>query len=399
MSVISNRRAFLKAAGLTTAAAFARPALAGEAPPEPAAGTRIVAGPYLQNVTPDGATVMWITDKPCVSWVDYGASPDMRHRLQDSHDGLIDAYETVHRIRITGLTPGQPCYYRATSREITLFNPYQVDFGASVQSEIIEFTPPRADAAEVDFVVFNDVHQNPETWKRIHAVAAQEPFDLLVANGDLIGHIHEHDPLVQLFLEPCTTPLGGARPFVFVRGNHEARGKFARHLPDYFDLPNGGYYHAFTWGPVHFLVLDGGEDKSDESNEYFGLVNFEPYLRKQAEWVAEQVKTEAFQKAPFRVVLCHIPLRAGEGGIDYRAPIVAALNGAGVDLSISGHTHTPAYLEPEAGRDYPIVIGGGNEPEQATVIRINADRDTMHMRMLKTDGTVLEDRKYASRKK
>lgn len=105
MSVMSNRRAFLKAAGLTTAAAFARPALAGEAPPEPAAGTRIVAGPYLQNVTPDGATVMWITDKPCVSWVDYGASPDMRYRLQDSHDGLIDAYETVHRIRIAGLTP------------------------------------------------------------------------------------------------------------------------------------------------------------------------------------------------------------------------------------------------------------------------------------------------------
>lgn len=398
MHVTNSRRAFLKAAGLTTAAAFVRPVFAQDTTPEAAvAAPRILAGPYLQHATPDAVTVMWITDKPCVSWVDYGPTADLARRLQDSRDGLIDAYETVHSIRLTGLTPGQPCYYRVTSQEIVRFNPYQVDFGGEVQSEVIQYTPPLPNADKVAVAVMNDVHQIPETWSQLHALAAKEPFDFLAVNGDLLNHIQAQEQVTSLFLEPCSAPLGGARPFVFVRGNHEARGQYARQLLEYFDLPNGGYYYAFTWGPVYFLVLDGGEDKSDQSKEYFGLVNFEPYLRRQAEWVAEQVNSDAFRQAAFRVVLCHIPLTPSEGGIKYRAPIIAALNGAGVDLSISGHTHRHAYLEPEADRDYPVVIGGANEPENATLIRVEADRAVMRMRMLKTDGTVLEKREYRAR--
>ena len=391
----TNRRVFLKTTALATAAAFARPSVAGK---DAVQAPRIIAGPYLQNATPDAVTVMWITDKPCLSWVDYGPTPELGSRLQDSRDGLLDAQEVIHRIRLTGLTPGQPCHYRAVSQEIVLFNPYNVEFGYRVEGDVTQFTPPRPDADRVSFVTVNDVHNRRDTWKELHALAAREPFDFLVANGDLLSHAQDHNQVTKLFIEPATEPLNGARPLVFVRGNHEARGQHARHLLDYVDTPKGNYYYSFTWGPVHFLVLDGGEDKPDDNKEYFGLVNFEPYLRKQAEWVAEQVKTDAFKQAAFRVVFCHIPLNATLGGLDYRNPIIDALNGAGVDLTISGHTHRPAYLEPEGGRDYPILIGGSHEPEKATLICVEAGRDSMYARMIRTDGKLLVERTYAARK-
>ncbi|HPA04079.1 MAG TPA: metallophosphoesterase [Candidatus Hydrogenedentes bacterium] len=394
MTESTSRRTFLKTAGVA-AAALTLPVSGQE--PSNAPAPRIVAGPYLQHVAPDAATVMWVTDTPCLSWVDYGPTPELGNRLQNSRHGLVDAYDVIHRIRISGLVPGHPCYYRVTSREIALFEPYRVDFGGQVEDAVRQFAPPLPEAGRVDFVVFNDVHGNGDTWAQLHSLAARAPFDFLAVNGDLLDHIQEHGQVANRFLAPGAGPLEGERPLVFVRGNHEARGQYARRLLDYFDTPGGGYYYAFTRGPVHFLVLDGGEDKLDESNEYFGLVNFKPYLEQEAVWVADQVKSDAFRQAAFRVVLCHIPLAASKPG-DYRAPIVEALDGAGVDLSISGHTHTPAYREPEPGRDYPIVIGGANEPANATVIRVEADPAVMRVQMMRADGTVLESREFSARR-
>lgn len=59
------------------------------------------------------------------------------------------------------------------------------------------------------------------------------------------------------------------------RGNHETRGSFARQLKDYFFYPEGNYYTAFTRGPVRFVMMDSGEDKTDDNWEYSGLVSFD----------------------------------------------------------------------------------------------------------------------------
>ena len=394
MNQSASRRTFLKTAG-AVAAAMALPARGQETSAAPA--PKIVAGPYLQNVSPEAATVMWITDKPCVSRVDYGPTRELGNRVQNSHHGLVDAHDLIHRMHLTVLTPGHPCYYRVSSREITLFEPYKVEFGDQVEDAVRQFTPPLPGAGRVDFAVFNDIHETAETWARVHELAGQAPCDFLVFNGDLLNHAQDHGQVTRRFLAPATGPLEGARPFVFVRGNHEARGVYARHLLDYFDSPDGGYYHAFTWGPVHFLVVDTGEDKLDESNEYFGLANFKPYLEKEAAWVAEQVKSDAFRQAAFRVVLCHIPLRPSRPN-DYRLPIIEALNGTGVDLSISAHMHKPAYHEPEPGRDFPIVVGGAPKPAEATVIRVEAEPTEMRLQMTLADGTLLESRHYSARR-
>ena len=53
-------------------------------------------------------------------------------------------------------------------------------------------------------------------------------------------------------------------------------GQFSRHIPAYYAYPDDKYYYAFTRGPVRFVVLDSGEDKTDDSVEYGGLVGLRP---------------------------------------------------------------------------------------------------------------------------
>ena len=68
---------------------------------------------------------------------------------------------------------------------------------------------------------------------------------------------------------------------MYVRGNHETRGRFARSLHDYIATPNGKFYYSFDAGPVHFVVLDTGEDKEDSHPAYSGLTDFTGYREEQ----------------------------------------------------------------------------------------------------------------------
>ena len=95
-------------------------------------------------------------------------------------------------------------------------------------------------------------------------------------------------------------------PFIFVRGNHETRGKFAREFPDYFHQVG---YAAFTLGPVRFVILDTGEDKPDTEPVYAGIVDFDGYRIEQAAKLKLEIESKAFKKAAFRIVMMHIPPR------------------------------------------------------------------------------------------
>lgn len=70
---------------------------------------QITHGPYLQNLSEDEVTVVWTTDKPCKSWVEfskkeagksfYSQSP---RKAYASQDGLY-CVDTLHRVTVKGL--------------------------------------------------------------------------------------------------------------------------------------------------------------------------------------------------------------------------------------------------------------------------------------------------------
>ena len=78
---------------------------------------RIAHGPYLQQVTDDGFTVVWTTTINAASWVE--VAPDdgshfyaaERPKYYDSHIGKR-RIGRLHRVRVEGLAPGTTYRYR-----------------------------------------------------------------------------------------------------------------------------------------------------------------------------------------------------------------------------------------------------------------------------------------------
>ncbi len=356
-------------------------------------GVQITAGPCLQCPGESSMTIVWITDKTCTSWVEYGTGEVPDQKAIASHYGLIDANQRVHKITLSGLKPGTEYRYRAVSKEILEFKPYKIAFGETVASGISTFTTLDGRKEAVSFVVLNDIHENDAILREVMKIAEAEPYELAFLNGDILGHIESEPQIIDHVLRPCTELFAGRIAMVWIRGNHETRGAFARMMPNYVGLEEGRFYRSFDHGPVHFIVMDSGEDKTDDDKEYSGLADFDRYRSEQQAWLEKEIRSEAFRKAAFRVALIHMPLYGSNdwhGPMDCQTKWGPLFNEGKLDLMISGHTHQYQILKPEKGKhEYPIVIGGSPKAKGAVVIRVEATQETMKVTMTRDDGEVV----------
>ena len=353
---------------------------------------QIVAGPYLQNPSRTSMTVMWITDSKSTSWVEYGTGDTLDRKAFNSRHGLIDADETIHRVSIDGLSPGKEYKYRISSKEILKFEAYKVTYGETVTGDTHSFKTLSGNEESVSFIVLNDIHQRNDILASLIKMAASKPYDLVFLNGDILGHIEDEPQIINHVLKPCSDLFAAEIPFVYIRGNHETRGKFARMLPNYLTTPRGKYYYSLDHGPVHLIVMDGGEDKVDTHWAYSGLADFDRYRDEQKKWLEKEIQTEACRKAAFRIVLVHMPHRQSEnwhGTTDLYNKWRPLFNRGKIDLMISGHTHRYAVVQPEKGiHNYPVIIGGAPKNGQATFIRVDATKDKLEVTMTRDDGEV-----------
>lgn len=386
-----NRRSLLLLVFLSAALA----AVPAQTPP-----IRITTGPYLQNPSATAMTVVWITNRNATGTVEYGPPDGELKAAFSSHDGLIDSNERIHRVVLTDLSPGTTYRYRVVSRDILNFGPYKVDFGATADSGFSEFRTFDPRKQSFSFLVFNDMHDIPATIPDMLKAAGDRPYDFVLLTGDSISDI-ENENQITAMLDEAVKDFASRIPLFWTRGNHETRGKFARQFPLYLASPNGRFFYSFDHGPVHFVVLDTGEDKVDTSPEYSGLVDFQRYRREEGEWLKAEVETEAFRKAKYRVVFAHMPFTAAprnpalnnqpgpaNGMEDAYQNFGATLNTAGIGMMISGHVHTAAIIDPEPGRHiYPIVRGGGPKDQGRTVIRVDVTDRALEAVVLRPDGT------------
>ncbi len=359
---------------------------------------RIEAGPYLQNVHADAATIMWITNQPCFSWVEYGDGNHLHQKLFDYKNGLIQANNRINKIKLKGIKPGTTHKYRIVSTPVLEVKGSQFHFGEPFVSTIYTFATPKEQEDSFKMVVFNDHHERPQTIPellyRFAYKGNEKDFDLVVFNGDVFDNAESEKQLIEQFLRPCVDIFAKEIPFLFVQGNHEVRGAFARNIPDYFSFVDEKFYHAYTRGPMRIIVLDGGEDKTDDNWEYKGLAAFDPYREEQREWLAAEINSEAYKNAPFRVVLIHIPpWHSGDwhGPKHCREMFGDLLNQGKVDLLLSGHTHRYGTYPPDSSHNFPIMIGGGPIAGNRTLIMVEANGQTLNAKMIRDDGKVLSD--------
>lgn len=346
--------------------------------------------PYLQNPVNNGMTLVWETTIPAYSWVEYGNDTLNLKQKRLIIDGQAEFNESIHKIRLEDLISGQTYYYRVCSQEILQYKAYSKKFGHIAKSEFYSFTMPDAETDSFTAVIFNDLHQRPNVFQALLKQVEKVDYDFVVFNGDCIDDPANHDQATR-FIKLLTEGVHGDRtPTLFIRGNHEIRNAYSIGLRKHFDYVGGKTYGAFNWGDTRIVMLDCGEDKTDDHKEYSGLNDFTQLRHEQVGFLQEELQSKAFKKADKRILIHHIPLYGCDNLCwNLWEPL---LRKAPFHVSINAHTHRFAY-HPKGSlkNNYPVVIGGGNKVENATVMILEKKKDELRIKVLDATGKVLLD--------
>jgi len=314
--------------------------------------------PHLNNITKDGATLIWETREPEQGVVEHGSSKQYGAKAEG------EASATLHRVRISGLTAETEYHYRIKSGSET--------FEGSFKTAPAEQRP-------ITFVVIGDSRRWSNRWAEtgMEAHAAQWNPEFYLTMGDLVPNGHEKDQWTEHFdrFEGLTSRLWMAT----ARGNHEgsmifdpANDWFAK----YHELPGKGEpFAAFQWG-----------------NTYFVLVSFESTANAY-KFIDEELPGV---DAKYKILSHHFPVYCTGyfGAEDNRkengdglglTQLAAAIDRHKIDLDLVGHTHIYERLHALKGRKrndregtmYVVNGGdiGGNYPDWFTAV--GDDRETM----------------------
>jgi acid phosphatase type 7 len=424
-----TRRQFMHRTLASGAAAYAAARLAGcaatpatnPAPAPPIAAPRPdPSTPILYWTAQTEASLAWPVTTLSSGWVEYGATPSLGNKAT-AGDDIADYTEgfsaaalrdtgmdqtrpqnldpKVLRARLKNLPPGTQIFYRIHT---------QPQDGSPVLSgNLRQFTLPDAHAPQARIAFWNDTHDNQEILKSLHALTPKEPTDLLVWNGDASNNIDREDQIVPIYLAPAKgLDITRDFPLIFVRGNHDQRGRMAAKLGHYSALRSS--YLSFRLGPVAAIVLDTGEDKPDNHPTFQGRPAAEPLLQKQAAWLAAEILKPGIADAPFRIVICHMPLRwrdetlpdyAGSGYDHFcvrgRALWHDTLVRWKAQLVISGHTHESLFMPPSAAFPYAQIIGGAPQPNNSRLLRLTATPQSLKIRSLSLTNTLSREESFS----
>jgi|GEM_PF-1061319 len=400
-----TRRTLLGQAGIAiSASAFSQAGAAGSpaAPPLPD-----VLLPYLQHPAPDAMSICILARNieaaTAVLTDEDGSGP---RTVPAAPRAVPGTPWTLWKARLTALEPGGRYRYRVRT----------------VRGSAEDSTEPRAfrtldpRAASMKAAIFNDIHDRLPTLESLLSHIRPDDFDFTIFNGDMINDpsaANGAEVVIRLWNDYVRLLDGSSKPILFVRGNHEVRGSFRKSLGFLFDLPfleadapeaDQQWHYALNAGPVHFLMMDTGEDDSPATDptSYKRPRFWEAYRRRQTAWLDEHLATASVRDADYRVFVSHIPLHnpAGWYSIVSRDEWSARVAEAGFDVMLAGHDHAWKFLP--ANRPFtirkgpetdtapiPVIIGGGPSLKEGTVILLHADAEGLRTRMIAADGGVM----------
>ena len=301
---------------------------------------KILHGPYLQNLGEQEATIVWISDKPSVGWLEM-APDDASHfyakerkKIFDTRIG-IKVTSTIHAVKVTGLQPGTRYRYRVCVQEVLEHDGQMIK---------------QCDLKKTDLFLFN---------------------------GDMVSIAEDQEQLFGGFMDKSVELFAGSVPMYYCRGNHETRGPMAPEFQQYFNPKEEELFYMFRQGPVCFVVLDCGEDKPDTDVEYYGITAYDEYRTKQAEWLKTVLHSDLYKQAPFKVIVCHMPPFGGwHGELDIAEKFIPLLNEANPDVYLCAHLHRTILKNAgEDGVRFPILVNSNN-----SLLKADVDNKKMDIR-------------------
>lgn len=354
--------------------------------------------PSLQAPRADGFEAIWAVRTLCRGRIEWEAEDGTRGNAATDPFGFTPQGARLLRVRVGGLRPGLRYQVRAHTAA--------AEGTRSETSDWREFRTLNPAASGTHFAVWNDTHVQNPTLEKLDAVTPA--VDFLIWNGDTCNDWTREELLVPTLLHPAGRDITRGRPLQVIWGNHDVRGPWAFAMPSLIATPTGRPFHAFRSGPVAVVCLHTGEDKPDAHPSFGGRVAFEALRAEQAAWLDTVLQQPDIAQAPYRVVVCHIPLRwlrevepdYAQGGFDHfsgrsRAAWNKALVRWGAQVILSGHTHHHAWIPADATFPYGQLVGGGPQPAAATWIEAVADAQALRLVVRDLAGLVLHEVRLA----
>lgn len=299
----------------------------------------VVRGPYLQNATPSGVTVCWRTDQPTPTQLWLGANATSLQLVVNDPMPVVD-----HRAVVTGLAAETSFVYAPGDATGPL---------ANMPLATLRTLPPAGAVRPLRAWVLGDagIGWAPQYWVRdaFIAFAATQPPDAVLLLGDN-AYFTGTDLEYQNGLFDVYGATLRTTPTWSTMGNHDAASaSSATGTGVYYDafvlpangeaggLPSGTEaYYAFDRGHVHFVCLDSmGSDRSATGAMATWLTA--DLQATNARWIV------AFFHHPPYSHGSHDsddPLDSLGAMLDMRSVLLPILEAGGVDLVLSGHSHS-----------------------------------------------------------
>ena len=174
---------FSLAVCLMFAVLSAQPAAAQTVPGSNSDPPDLHIAPYLQNVKPDGITVMWETTGPVPGAVDFGRNGSFEQTVEEPEG------RTIHELHLTGLEPSTTYNYRARYAEHVL-------------AAATFTTAPPPGTPNWRLVVYGDSRSNPNTHGRnVQQIMKLKP-GIILNTGDLVADGSKYEQWKPQYFDP-----------------------------------------------------------------------------------------------------------------------------------------------------------------------------------------------------
>lgn len=380
-----------------------------------AANTCFRSGPYLQELSHDGVTIVFENDIPTFAWVElrkkgistatkYYQDIEGQHQIYDHIQAPSVALPVQNfRVRIDSLENKTTYEYRICSQKIDEMKPYSAKISTQYESDWYEFTTLDAAASEHHLIVLSDMLGRTETLEKFLNVLDYKTANHIIYAGDIMknmqvaapsGTAAECEEPYASFINSSIRLFATRQDFNMLRGDHETKGDAADYFPVFFPHRSGKNYNAYRWGDLEVVMLDGGEALPDDdpTNYTTILAAYNEYRKEEARWLEQLVQTPEYKTARYRIVISHLPIPftsedATMGGAKHFADLMTPiLNNADVDLLVCGHLQPQTYelQEPTEDAHFPTLVQGYN-----SALRMDIQNGKITLRVMDADGKML----------
>ncbi len=316
-------------------------------------------------------------------------------KFYEDNCGVYNSEKSFSKIRIPQKALDKAKKYIVCYRESIDRKAYYSEFSTEYKCSF-NFKP-LAKKSNINIYHIADVHYRFELAKKT-ANYFKDALDLLIVNGD-IGEVETEDNYFEVakFVGDISQ---GMIPVLFVRGNHDTRGRLAEKYPDYFPVNGKRTYFQFEIGPFCGVALDCGEDKLDSHEEYAGVCGFAAFRQNETFFLQNLELPE--NKIPFAIAhICPFQTTFHKNDcFDIERQTYALwnkeLSRLGIKFMISAHMHKAYLLDSHhpnniLDHDFPVIVGSACFDDDIWGTAITIFEDKVVVRFTNSKNEIQEE--------